>query len=72
MPHFDFRESSYHKTSRMAKRLGEIIMKNLPKQRNLSNKISLRVQNIRLALLKVHIKSTLKELRNRKKIKVQV
>jgi hypothetical protein len=62
MPLPKLRGGSDHQTSRRAKGVRKISLKDMAKRNNLANKISLRVKNSRQASLKAHFKAILKEL----------
>jgi hypothetical protein len=64
MPLPKLRGGSGHQTSRRAKGVRKISSKVTAKRDNLTNKISLRVKNLRQAGLKAHLNAILKELRN--------
>jgi hypothetical protein len=64
MPLPKLRGGSGHQTSRKAKRVRKISLKDTAKRDNLTNKIFPRVKNSRQAGLKAHFKTILKELRN--------
>jgi hypothetical protein len=72
MPLPKLRGGSSHQTSRRTERVRKISSKDTTKRDNLANKISLRVKNSRQAGLKAHFKATLKKLRNRKQIEMQI
>jgi hypothetical protein len=72
MPLPKLRGGSDHQTPRRAKGVRKISSKDTAKRDNLTNKIFLRVKNLRQASLKVHLKAVLKELRNQKQIGVQI
>jgi hypothetical protein len=64
MPLPKLRGGSGYQTSRRAKGVRKISSKDTAKRENLTNKISLRVKNLRQAGLKAHLTAILKELRN--------
>jgi hypothetical protein len=70
MPLPKLRGGSGHQTSRRAKGVRKISSKDMAKQNNLANKISLRVKNSRQAGLKAHFKAIMKELQNRKQVEI--
>jgi hypothetical protein len=72
MPHPNQRGRSCQKTSRGATRMRKICSKNSTKWGELTNKISLGIQKTRKPSLKAHFIIVLKELWNRKQIKMQV
>jgi hypothetical protein len=58
------RGGSGHQTSKRAKGMRKISLKDTAKTYNLANKISLRIKNSRQAGLKAHFKAILKKLQN--------
>jgi hypothetical protein len=60
------------RVSRRARRMCKISLKNSTKRGNLTYKTPLSIQNLRTTLLKAHFKVILKELPNRKQIKMQI
>jgi hypothetical protein len=62
MPFPKLRGGSGYQTSRRAKGVRKISLKDMAKRDNLANKIFLRIKNSRQASLKAHFKAILKEL----------
>jgi hypothetical protein len=72
MPLPQIRGGTGHQTPRRARRAREVNTKNLPKRHNRTNQRLSSIQNMRTALLKVHLISFLGKLRNREKVVTKV